>query len=168
MGNAERNSYVTKAITKAAISLLRSEDLVSLTVSRICQEAQVSRNSFYRNFSSVEDILHREVTRRLRVWREAYDSQPHDSEADRYGSFFAHLQANADYYLLLERRGIFHIFREAYLGLFGPKPDQPNAEAYVVAFVGGGMLAWVEEWMARGMQESGDQMAAALRAADVR
>lgn len=168
MGNRERNTYVMERITRATLGLLEDHELSDISVSQICQTAQVSRNSFYRNFSSVEDILHREVTRRLRVWREAYDSQPHDSEADRYGSFFAHLQANADYYLLLERRGIFHIFREAYLGLFGPKPDQPNAEAYVVAFVGGGMLARVEEWMARGMQESGDQMAAALRAADVR
>lgn len=168
MGNAEKNSYVVGAITRATIDLLADKDLSSLSVSQICQVAQVSRNSFYRNFASTEDILRREVAQRLQSWRKAYDSLPHDSDADLYGSFFAHLQGNADFYQLLERRGLFHLFREAYLGLFGPKPEQSNAQAYVVAFVAGGMLAWVEEWMARGMQESGEQMAAALRAVGVK
>ena len=164
MGNVERNSYVVGAITRATIDLLGERNLVDLTISQVCAAAQVSRNSFYRNFQSLEDILRREVGRRLDAWYAVCQSEGHDFDADLYGSFFQHLQENGDFYQLLERRGLFHLFREAYLGLFGPKPDQPNVQAYVVAFVAGGMLAWVEEWMARGMQESGDQMAAALRA----
>lgn len=164
MGNRERNTYVMERITRATLGLLEDHELSDISVSQICQTAQVSRNSFYRNFQSLEDILRREVGRRLDAWYAVCQSEGHDFDADLYGSFFQHLQENGDFYQLLERRGLFHLFREAYLGLFGPKPDQPNVQAYVVAFVAGGMLAWVEEWMARGMQESGDQMAAALRA----
>ena len=163
MGNAERNKFVVKAITLATVELLGQEDLSRITVSQICERAQVSRNSFYRNFSSTEDILRKRVASLLQEWHRSYEATESGSDAGLYGSFFRHLQENASCYQLLQSRGLFHLFRESYLGLFGPKASHSNAEAYVMAFLAGGMLAWVEQWMERGMQESGDQMATLLR-----
>jgi len=81
-----------------------------------------------------------------------------------YGSFFAHLKDNSDFYLLLRRRDLFHLFSTVYLSKYGPKPEQDNMTAYVVSFIQNGMLGWIDEWTKRGMQESAESMAQLLAA----
>lgn len=44
-------------ISEAFIRLLQNEDFSLITITQICQEAQICRNTFYRNFSSKDDIM---------------------------------------------------------------------------------------------------------------
>lgn len=162
MGNRERNSYVTERIEEAVVELLRNDDLRSISVSQIVGAAQVSRNSFYRNYADKDDVLRHRVRRMLASWDKAYQSVARGSNAELYGSLFAHLKRNADFYLLLRKRGLFHLFREEFLLRWGPKPELDNASAYVAAFVAGGTLGWIDEWVERGMQESAKEMTALL------
>ena len=47
-----------EAITTALLQLLAKENLVALTVSRVCQRAGVSRMAFYRNFDGLQQVLY--------------------------------------------------------------------------------------------------------------
>ena len=57
MDNAEKNRFVKKKITDALLTLLETEELKGISVSRIAADAGVSRISFYRNYKDKEDIL---------------------------------------------------------------------------------------------------------------
>ena len=57
MSNEGRNLYVVEHITNALISLMEKHSIHDLSISQICDEAQVGRASFYRNFQSKEDVL---------------------------------------------------------------------------------------------------------------
>lgn len=162
MGNRERNTYVVERITQATLALLEEHELSGITVSQICEAAQVSRNSFYRNFECKEDVIARRVSTLLRVWSDSYQLRATGSNAKMYGSLFAHLKKHGRLLMLLKRRGLFHLFERAFMEIWGPKAGLDNAAAYTVAFVSYGTYGWIEEWIARGMQESADQMAALL------
>jgi len=60
---------VTEELIRAFILLLEEKPYIDITVSDVVRKAQVSRASFYRNFSSTSDILDRiieDVTGQIR------------------------------------------------------------------------------------------------------
>lgn len=158
MGNAERNSYVKSKITEATLILLRDKELKDIPVSEIIQKAQVSRNSFYRNYSEKEDIIQDHISSLLDGWKNDYEAKGLNSSNEMYGSFFAHLKKNSEFYLMLKNRNLFHLFLAVFLNIFGAKAEQDNLSAYVVSFIAYGTYGWIEEWIRRGMQESAETM----------
>ena len=54
----EKNEEVRQAIIDAFFRLMRKRENTEITVSDIVREAGVARVSYYRNFSSKEDIVH--------------------------------------------------------------------------------------------------------------
>ncbi len=52
----EENKRVRKAIAKAWISLLKEKSFSEIKVTDLVKRAGVSRQSYYRNFSSMEDV----------------------------------------------------------------------------------------------------------------
>ena len=57
MSKKERDPYVSEMITEAALHLLQKGKWNTASITELCDEAEVSRVSFYRNFSSKEDII---------------------------------------------------------------------------------------------------------------
>ncbi|MCD8014951.1 MAG: TetR/AcrR family transcriptional regulator [Lachnospiraceae bacterium] len=159
MNNEEKNTWVKEQITGALLRLLEQYKFEEISISQITSAAQVSRNSFYRNFNSREDILLHYIRRLITDWRTENEEQNRDSNADLYGSLFRHLSDNRDFYLLLRKRNLFHLFLTVLLEQSGPKAEYENMWAYTTAFIAYGTYGWIEEWVARGMQESGDEMA---------
>lgn len=164
MGNQDRNSYVRHAIADATVRLLEERPLDQISVSQIVTAAQVSRNSFYRNYASKEDILLDRAKELLAAWGSAWEEGGDGDNAHMYASLFAHLKEHAGFYQLLERRGLFHLVLDALLDKTGPKPELDDLWAYTTAFITYGTYGWVKEWLHRGMPESADQMAALLAA----
>ncbi|MCD8103570.1 MAG: TetR family transcriptional regulator C-terminal domain-containing protein [Lachnospiraceae bacterium] len=118
--------------------------------------------TIYRNFNSREDILLHYIRRLITDWRAESEEQSRDSNANLYGSLFRHLSNNRDFYRLLRKRDLFHLFLTVLREQSGPKAEYENMWAYTTAFIAYGTYGWIEEWVGRGMQESGDEMAALL------
>lgn len=55
--NDKRSQTSANAIYKTLIRLLQSKSFDSITVSSICEESNISRATFYRNFDIIEDVL---------------------------------------------------------------------------------------------------------------
>lgn len=162
VNNEEKNTYVKNQITEALLKLLEQCELEEISISQVTALAQVSRNSFYRNYESREDILLQYIRRLFLDWDAEYKKQSQGSNANLYGSLFQHLSDNKEFYLLLKKRNLFHLFLAVLLEQSGPRPEHDNTWAYITAFIAHGTYGWIEEWVARGMQESGEEMAALL------
>lgn len=159
--NAQKNTYVKSRIEDATIKLLVDHELDGLSVSLIAAEAQVSRNAFYRNYATKEDIVLSRVRRMYSDWEESAGNGG-GSNANLFGGLFGHLSDNRDFYLLLESRGLFHLLLQVMMEKNGPKRGYENLPAYVSAFVVHGTFGWIQEWMKRGMEESAQEMSALL------
>lgn len=162
MNNEEKNTYVKEQITQATIALLKEYELSQISISQITTKAEVSRNSFYRNYVDKDDVLLKHIKNLIKNWESDYQIISKDSNAELYGSLFKHLKENADFYLLLKKRNLFHLFLNIYTELYGPKPEYDNMTAYVTSFIAYGTYGWIEEWIGRGMQESAETMSALL------
>lgn len=53
----ETMSYAKTELTKGLLKLLETNNINEISISELCEEAGLSRLSFYRNYSSKEDIL---------------------------------------------------------------------------------------------------------------
>lgn len=162
MNNEEKNTYAKKQITNAIIALLSQYDLIDISISQITKTAQVSRNSFYRNYNDKEDILYQYIKLLLATWHNEYHIQSKESNVELYASLFEHIIEYKDVYLLLNKRNLFHLVLNALLDIFGPKSELDNMWAYTSSFITYGTFGWIVEWMNRGMQESAEKMATLL------
>lgn len=68
MNNQDKNSYVKRQITNALLELLKERELSDITIGEITDKAEVSRNSFYRNYSDKEDIIRKYLYQFLSEW----------------------------------------------------------------------------------------------------
>ena len=153
MDNGENNSYVKKQLTISLLELLESKELRAISVSEIAQNAGVHRVSFYRNFTEKEDVLREYIRFTYGKW-----TAGHPSAEDPLPALFDYLQEYAPFYRLLHRRGILLLFKDVLFSNIGPRPEYENAAAYATAFLANGVYGWIEEWVARGMQESAEEL----------
>lgn len=163
MDNTEKNTYVKNQITQALLKLLKTKELKDIAVSEITTIAQVSRVSFYRNYSDKEQILKEYISITLNEWNELHPKTSEYSQDDILGDIFAYLTTYKEFYSLLNERGLFYFLKDVINDLLGAKAEYPNFVAYTTAFIANGIYGWIEEWFLRGMQESGEEMAELLK-----
>lgn len=163
MDNNEKNSYVKKQITTALLTLLKEKELKNISISEITTTAQVSRISFYRNYDDKEAILKEYMSLTLNEWNKKHPKTSEHTEDDILGDIFAYISEYKDFYLLLRDRGHFLLFKDIIMDALGPKKEYSNFNAYTAAFIANGLYGWIEEWISRGMQESGEEMTKLLK-----
>lgn len=162
--NKSRNAYVIEHLTDTMLALIKEKELADISISELCDGAGVGRTSFYRNYTEKEDILRTYINTSYSQWAQAHSIADGDaSPLNGAELIFAYLDENKDFYRLLYRRGLLYLFKDAMLATIGPRPKLPNIFAYWLAFAINGIYGWIEEWFARGMQESAEEMAAATR-----
>ena len=163
MDTQERTTYVKRQLTAALLELLEEKELRDISVSALTAAAGVHRVSFYRSYGEKEDVLREYLRRLFGEWTAEYDRQDRRSDDDLCVHMFAHLWAYRDFYQLLNRRGLLYLLKDVLVQLCGPRPEYPNLGAYAAAFISYGLYGWIEEWVARGMRESPEEMAELLR-----
>lgn len=163
VNNTEKNSYVKRQITNALLKLLEEKELKDISVSEITKAAQVSRISFYRNYDDKEAIIKEYIFLTLNEWNKNNPKTSNHTEDDILGDIFAYIIEYKDFYLMLSDRHIFYFLKDIIIEALGPKTEYPNFSAYTAAFIANGIYGWIEEWFARGMKESGEEMTKLLK-----
>lgn len=161
MNNSEKNTYVKNCITAAFIELLEQRELDGISISEITDRAQVSRNSFYRNYGKKDDILVEYIEQLLREWGKVFETDAAVSE--QWGALFGVLGEHDDFFRLLGKRNATGTLFEAIKCVIVNRRINSNIEAYAAAFISHGVFGWIEEWIKRGMQESAEEMTALLK-----
>ena len=159
----KKNSYVKKQITNAILILLKEKELKDISISEITSTAQVSRISFYRNYSDKDAIIKEYISLTLSELNKNHPKVGDYTEDDILGDIFAYITEYKDFYLLLRDRDIFYFLKDIIMDALGPKEYYPNFGEYTAAFIANGIYGWIEEWFLRGMQESGEEMTKLLK-----
>ncbi|MBR2745922.1 MAG: TetR/AcrR family transcriptional regulator [Erysipelotrichaceae bacterium] len=58
----EKVSFAQRQLTESLLKLIKKKRINEITVSELCNKAQLSRLSFYRNYDSIEEILRRHLS----------------------------------------------------------------------------------------------------------
>ena len=163
MSNEGRNTYVIEHITDALLELLQSKTIDQISISELCDAAGVGRASFYRNYECKEDILKMYIRKIFYRWMEEHDVSDSRPIEEQISGIFAHFMNYRDFYNLLHEKGLIYLLKDIILGIWGPKLEYSNIEAYATAFVSYGLWGWIEVWFDRGMQESAEEIEELLK-----
>ena len=164
MNQKERSSFVRAQMTSALIEMLKEKSLEDISVRDLTDKAGVGRVSFYRNFENKEDILRQESDQLIREWGAAFEQEPAAAFENMFLNLFNFLRKYQDFYQVLYKAGLSRILMETIVSTIRPEDERSNAGAYIKSFWAYGIFGWVNEWINRGMPESGDEMDAMLKA----
>ncbi|MDO5400931.1 MAG: TetR/AcrR family transcriptional regulator [Eubacteriales bacterium] len=165
MSNKGRNAYVIEHITKAMLALLEEKTMEEISVSELVEKAQVGRASFYRNFTSREDVVKQCFDAHFTQWAGEPGMSSDEPLSQRLRLLISHFEQNRPFYELLNKRGLIFLFKDAIVSMVGLKPESSPAEAYSKAFAAYALYGWIETWFQRGMQDSADEIAALFQTA---
>lgn len=150
-------SLIRQYITEALLQLMKTKDYKTISVGEIAERAGVHRATFYRHFSSKEDVL-----------RACLAGIIQQSEGDRsllrkdFVSFiqpvFQALYDKKEEILLLNRADLGSILLDVLKDYFG-FDDGGVKNQYHNAYRIGGIYACLLLWLSHAMKETPQQMA---------
>ena len=163
--NQEKNQYVRSQILKTLLEMMKEQPFDSIVISTLVKRAEVGRASFYRNYTDLPDVLKQESDRLTSIWSKQYDSQPHEAPNEILITLLDFYKEHSDFFLALYDAGLHQIVMDTIVNRASITPETPNAIAYLQSSVAYMIYGWVHEWIKRGMQESGTELAAMIAAA---
>lgn len=158
MNNQEKNTYVKNQITTTLLKMMESEDINSIVIGTLTDNAGVGRASFYRNYESKEDVLRQGAHNLMMDWAKEFETNPDSTPYNVFESLFNHLKENSRFYTALYKANLSYIMLDTIKEKIGITPDMTNEKAYGSSFLAYGIFGLVSEWINRGMPESGAEL----------
>lgn len=167
-GQTHPAALVSKSlISDALISLIQESGFLQITITLLCERAQIARRTFYRNFDTVEDVLRYIGSQTIEEF--VCDMLRHKGESypDLLASFFSFWREHNDRFTLFANNDLTHILFEGYIGclsqlsfLFGSASDSAYpANGYLQAYVAGGLWSVLMYQNAIGKPVSSQELA---------
>lgn len=162
-------------LANALLELMKNKPFREISISEIAEKADLSRRTFYRSFSSKEEVIcfHLQT-----IWRKGALKLSADEDHSYYHTIRWYLELwyeHRELALLLYRNDLLslllqeynHLFREVYLMRKGnyPLAKQSEAMKYALSYSAGGLLNVLWQWASEGMQKSPEEVAVLLMVA---
>ena len=157
--NENRKLYVVEHIQAAMLELLEEKELYEISISELCDLAGVGRASFYRNFTSKEDVVKKCVYHKLTKWLNAHPFENTPSTRQFIYELFLQLEQHKDFYGLIYKRKQHEYIKDFILETTRFDPEQDIVPAYSSAYLAFFIYGWIEVWLRRGMKDSAEELA---------
>lgn len=150
-------------ITEGLFQLMERKDYNKITITDITNRAGVNRVTFYRNFSSKEEVIKSYLEQSFKEWGSIWEASG-DTNIQR--QIFRYFDENRRVILLLYKADLQHFLAQNILIACGYNKEEENVISYMKSFVAYGIFGWCNEWYLRGMHESLDDMVKLLEEFD--
>lgn len=152
MNNLEQKVFNQQCLYLALMQLLRKKSIDSITIGELCEHAGISRMTYYRSYSSKEDILLQHLEECFERFLKQLESQKIYTYYDRSRIFFDFWKKEEqEFLLILVRSGLSMQLMDkfyCYLELFYQKmaPSQ-TINPYIRSFLAGGLYKLLVDWI---------------------
>lgn len=148
-----------KQIADALTQLLRTNSYTSISISAICKEAGVSRQTFYSLFESKENIIIYELSKKHSFQPEETCCCKSMSLSDLCHAYSCYITDKKELLSLLVKNDIVYLMHEClYDSLYSCTCFQPQAEgqrrAFLAEFFAGGLSGIVKIYITQGAEMS--------------
>lgn len=155
-------------LAEALLSLMHEKNFHIISIAELTERADLSRRTFYRLFSTKEEILLYYI---LQIWEKASPSLYAASDHSYFYTSYFHMKfwyENKEFALLLYQNDLMIILQkfidviseEVYEHQKGTTPLSQNEEAlaYALAYSSGGALHVIWKWISEGMTKTPDEV----------
>lgn len=121
--------------------------------------AQVGRATFYRNFTSIEDILIKHEDVLATEFNNDYENIQHKSATSFLYELSKHYIKNKEFYITLYKQNLTEIIKKAIEKHINKKITPKNtAEKYGLNFLIYGLYGWILAWLDDDMKSTPDEL----------
>jgi len=162
-----------RRLVQALLTVMKQYDYKEITVTQIAQEAQLSRNTFYRLFSDKDDILSLFFDGLFQEFLEQIRTRGVHRYWDTVQVFFDFWEERRELLLLLRKNGLLpSVFERSYrcsMEVFEFVRSRETAAAfalplpYMLAYSVGGMHAMLLKWVEKGMDIPSSELISMLK-----
>ena len=152
----ETNLFVKECITEALLLLMKGNSLSEISITEIVERAGVARVSFYRNFSSKEDVIKKHLGILICEWGKEFEEKGDPGYFAE--SLLKHFYKHREFYLLLYRHELSAMIYENLRDACDMKSAQTNLERYTKSMFAGAIFGWLDEWARQGMPETPEEI----------
>lgn len=154
------NEQVIQNVFDATLTLLKSQQLEEIRIVDIANLAEISRNSFYRNFDSKEDVLRRFVSRIAEEWYESLPDglQPFPINTSYILSLLQYLYKYREITSILIRNKKVYLLKEEFDRRI-PASSEETGHFWQLSFLFGGIFNVYLSWAEWGYLEPPEKLA---------
>lgn len=161
---AERSRHT---IRDALLRLMERSPYADISITQICQEAQVVRQTYYRNFEVKEDILAFHLDTLFHAYFQTYFRGQTDDTYGQLLSFFTFMLRNAGFLRLSRQNDLFFMLNRTitdnvprFIGIEQiALVDDAREEPYITGFIAATVCALLAQWVENDLAESPEWMA---------
>lgn len=160
MGRKKNSSdFLKECIADALFILLRTKSIESITVREITELANVSRITYYRNFTSKENVIEFKLDKLMTEWIEKQPQKESVSAHELSIRFFQFFYSIRDIVQTLIRANLSLLLLNRLILKFNDiNNTADSSEYYRQIFISFGLCGIILSWMDTGMKESPEEM----------
>ncbi len=152
--------FLKECIADALIKCMREKPFEKNTIQELAGVANVGRATYFRNFSSKDQVLTFKLICLWERWAKERDIQ----ETDKYSMdhavyFFQFIYSIRDLYRLICSCGRQAVIYDAFYQIMMPPPNATPLQRYRNRFLSYGLFGLLDEWGKRDFAESPEEMA---------
>ncbi len=158
LSNEELNKLTKECLQEALIILMGQMPFESITITRLVEKAGVSRQAFYRNYSSKEDILNQMTKEMIEKLHKTF-RDPQNAK-DPYSLFlraFGLIKDNARICVLCVKASVFQKFLIDYYPTINSITSAVARYQFIASL--NSFLSVSVNWLLNGMEEPVEYMA---------
>lgn len=161
--DGKTHSFLMDCIANALIKLMKEKALADITIDELTQEAGVGRATYFRNFSSKQEVL---TYKFIRHW-EIETAKRNIKERNKFDlenaiDFFEINSMLKDVYDVVYAAGMQSTLLDAFYKIMIPSQKENTLERYREKFYSYGLFGLLDEWIVGGYKETPQQMAETL------
>lgn len=158
-------------LSQALIGLLQEKAFNEITITRLCQQAQIARRTFYRNFESIQDVLEYLSADLMTQFIQELHKHKDSNFQEIAKSYFSFWQRHVQLLMLLEKEKLISVLFIEYIKSLHQFPDifrgttdkSLEGQAIVrLAYTSGGLWSVLTYWIATGCKQTSTELAAAV------
>lgn len=152
-----------RAFSKALVELMKQKDYADITVSELCQQSGISRQTFYALFQTKENILRYEIIQNY-AFPEHLTLPPQCSLARYIAHTFAqYIDSNYDFLKLLMAQNLMQVFYQSLVCLIGSREEllralAPASEQFMMRCISGAACGIINGFMSGDTRRSSQEM----------
>lgn len=153
------NEFLKECIADALIKLLQEKPIENISISEITDLAGVGRSTYYRNFTSKEDILSFKLHLIGKRW---YQEEENNADMDMKSTLEKachYLYEIRDLLNIFYQNGQIHLICATMYDLVGITEEDNQNEKFMKAGLSFCAFGIIFQWLKDGMKENGDELA---------
>ncbi len=158
-GNAKTTEFLKECLSDALIKLLKTKPIEKITIPELAGTANVGRTTYFRNFSSKNEVLTFKIVKLWDKWADEHClAEPRGYSTDNALDFFHFNYSIREILNLVYKRGLQSALYDAFYHVIMPRHGAASMERYKNSFYCYGLFGLLDEWIKSEFKESPEEM----------